>query len=68
MGPLTIQSIKKFIPNSQKKLAPRPDLNTKVQGKQTKSPQQIDEKCWDTHRQVGMKKKGNRMVPDCVPK
>lgn len=30
--------------------------------------QQLDEKCWDTHRQVGMKKKGNRMVPDCVPK
>jgi hypothetical protein len=29
--------------------------------------QQLDEKCWDTHRQVGMKKKGNRMVPNCVP-
>jgi len=29
---------------------------------------QLDEKCWDTHRQVGMKKKGNRMVPNCVPK
>lgn len=29
---------------------------------------QLDEKCWDTHRQVGMKKKGSRMVPDCVPK
>ena len=24
--------------------------------------------CWDTHKQVGMKKKGNRMVPNCVPK
>jgi hypothetical protein len=30
--------------------------------------QQLDEKCWDTHRQVGMKKKGNRMVPNCVPR
>lgn len=68
IGPLTIQSIKKFMPNSQKKLAPRPDLNTAVQGKQTKSSHQIDEKCWDTHRQVGMKKKGNRQVPNCVPK
>lgn len=29
---------------------------------------QLDEKCWDTHRQVGMKKKGGRMVPNCVPK
>jgi hypothetical protein len=30
--------------------------------------EQLDEKCWDTHRQVGMKKKGDRMVPNCVPK
>jgi len=28
----------------------------------------LDEACWDTHKQVGMKKKGNRMVPDCRPK
>lgn len=30
--------------------------------------EQLDEKCWDTHRQAGMKKKGGRMVPNCVPK
>jgi len=24
--------------------------------------------CWSTHKQVGMKKKGNKMVPNCVPK
>lgn len=29
---------------------------------------QLDERCWDTHKQVGMKKKGDRMVPNCVPK
>ncbi len=28
----------------------------------------LEEKCWDTHKQVGMKKKGDKMVPDCVPK
>jgi len=28
----------------------------------------IDEKCWDSHKQVGMKKKGGKMVPNCVPK
>ena len=28
----------------------------------------VDEACWDTHKQVGLKKKGNKMVPDCVPK
>ena len=27
----------------------------------------LDEKCWDGYRQAGMKKKGNRMVPNCVP-
>jgi hypothetical protein len=30
--------------------------------------EEIYEACWDTHKQIGMKKKGNRMVPDCVPK
>ena len=24
--------------------------------------------CWDTRKQVGMKKKGGKMVPNCVPK
>ena len=27
-----------------------------------------DGPCWDTHKQVGMKKKGNKLVPNCVPK
>jgi hypothetical protein len=30
-------------------------------------PSNIKEACWDGYKQVGMKKKGNRMVPDCVP-
>jgi len=30
--------------------------------------EKYDEACWDSHKQVGMKKKGNRMVPNCVPK
>ena len=24
--------------------------------------------CWKTHEQKGMKKKGNRTVPNCVPR
>ena len=24
--------------------------------------------CWRSHVQKGMKKKGNRMVPNCVPR
>ncbi len=27
-----------------------------------------DDPCWDSHKQVGMKKKGKKMVPNCVPK
>ena len=30
--------------------------------------EEIYEACWDTHKQIGMKKKGNRMVPNCVPR
>lgn len=26
------------------------------------------EACWDTHKQIGMKKKGGKEVPNCVPK
>ena len=27
----------------------------------------LAEKCWDGYKQAGMKKKGDRMVPNCVP-
>ena len=27
-----------------------------------------EDPCWDTHKQIGMKKKGGREVPNCVPK
>ena len=27
----------------------------------------VDEACWDGYKEVGMKKKGNKMVPNCVP-
>jgi len=30
--------------------------------------EELYEACWDTHKQVGMKKKGDHMVPDCVLK
>ena len=28
----------------------------------------LDEACWDKYKQIGMKKKGRKMVPNCVPK
>ena len=38
--------------------------------KQVEQLEKIEEDgpCWDTHKQVGMKKKGGKMVPNCVPK
>ena len=29
---------------------------------------EIEEACWDTHKQIGMKEKDGRMVPNCVKK
>ncbi|AOO15159.1 hypothetical protein Np140310_100 [Cyanophage S-RIM12_Np_14_0310] len=29
--------------------------------------QEFQEKCWKGYKRVGMKKKGNKMVPNCVP-
>jgi len=29
--------------------------------------QEISERCWKGYRQAGMKKKGSRQVPNCVP-
>ena len=38
----------------------------KKKSKQTKVAEGKGDPCWDTHKQVGMKKKGGRMVPNCV--
>jgi hypothetical protein len=29
---------------------------------------EVDEACWDSHKQVGTKQKGGKTVPNCVPK
>ena len=29
--------------------------------------EEVSEACWDGYKKVGMKKKGNKMVPNCVP-
>lgn len=39
-----------------------------IVGDQKLLPELTNEACWKTHKQVGMKKKGSKMVPDCVPK
>ena len=44
------------------------NVNTKKKSNEGVAEEQLDEKCWDTHKQVGMKNKGGRQVPNCVPK
>jgi hypothetical protein len=55
------ESTAEFLPTS-----PR-DLNRYLSSSNS-SKVELDEKCWDTHKQVGMKNKGGRQVPNCVPK
>ena len=34
----------------------------------SKKHKEVDEACWDSHKQVGTKMKGGKQVPNCVPK
>jgi hypothetical protein len=38
-----------------------------IKKKGIKPNSEIEEDCWDGYQQKGMKKKGNKMVPNCVP-
>ena len=40
----------------------------KFQGKMVGMFGESINECWDTHKQVGMKMKGGKQVPNCVPK
>ena len=41
-----------------------PDCKAKLK----ESIKKLVDECWKTHKQVGMKKKGGKTVPNCVPK
>jgi hypothetical protein len=43
-------------------------VNVSNYGKGKLGEETVDEACWDTHKKVGMKMKGGKMVPDCRPK
>ena len=52
-----------------------PDLQKQISAggykkkkKSKKEDFQEEDPCWDTHKQVGMKKQKGKMVPNCVPK
>ena len=44
------------------------DNYDQIVGDQKMLPAPTNEACWKTHKQEGMKKKGSKMVPKCVPK
>jgi hypothetical protein len=56
---------RKHDPNPERKGEP---INVSNFGKGKISEDAVDEACWDTHKKVGMKMKGGKMVPDCRPK
>ena len=43
------------------------DVGTDELVKTLKDDTPMAEACWSDYKQVGMKKKGNKMVPNCVP-
>ena len=64
--------VRKSVKDAKKKIDESVDLDelkTK-ESKHTKKYKKMfgeEDPCWDTHKQVGMKKKGDKMVPNCVP-
>ena len=44
------------------------NIDNEKKAKKTEVKEGDGDPCWDTHKQVGMKKKGGKMVPNCVPK
>jgi len=66
---MSIKSLKEFIEEGMLGNGIVESLE-KDKKNQDKDPvgRQHDEACWDTHKQVGTKKKGNKIVPNCVPK
>lgn len=43
-------------------------INIGPQFSQGLSEDELEEACWDSYKQVGMKNKSGKMVPNCVPK
>lgn len=60
LGPLTIKSINKFMPDNQKRLAPEPDKTTRVQGLEKK----LDESELEEDLRKWFKEKWVRFGPD----
>jgi len=63
IGNMSIDQIRKMSARIEKD-----DKKKKTKKEEFQAIEEKKDPCWDTHKQVGMKKKGGRMVPNCVPK
>ena len=45
----------------------RPDYYIQIDKLEKKPVEKVEEACWTGYKQVGLKKKGKKMVPNCVP-
>ena len=59
-----VRAKRKHDPDADRKGAP---INVSNFGKGKLSEDTIEEACWDGYKKVGMKKKGDKIVPDCRP-
>jgi hypothetical protein len=59
-----VRAKRKHDPDADRKGAP---INVSNFGKGKLSEETIEEACWDGYKKVGMKKKGDKIVPDCRP-
>ena len=60
------QRKKKADPGQQSKTGAEKPTYVSTDKKKMKEETSIDEKCWDGYTQKGMKKKGKKVVPNCV--
>ena len=54
-------------PNQQSKSGAAKPTYVSTDKKKMKEETQVDEACWKGYKAYGMKKKGNKMVPNCKP-
>ena len=54
-------------PNQQSKTGAAKPTYVSTDKKKMKEETQVDEACWKGYKAYGMKKKGNKMVPNCKP-
>ncbi len=75
-----LRKIQKYVPKGQDWVVESTDVKSfkdfqpygfrgtdELTKKYKKATPGYDEDCWDGYKQVGMKKKGNKNVPNCVP-